>query len=87
MGRHVVDAWEAAVIYLLVSAHFVQLYDLDSFRILKFCHPRIVEGDMAVFANTQAHNIHRILLQDPGVAGAFRRSIRRGGAFRRSALP
>ena len=32
---------------------------------------------MAVFADTQAHNIHGILLQDLSVAGAFRRSVRR----------
>jgi hypothetical protein len=42
--RHLRQGGEAAIIYLLLAADFIQLHHLDPDRICEVCYGRIIEG-------------------------------------------
>ena len=63
MGGNQIKGSEAAVIDLLLAANIVQRNDLCHLGIVKVGDPRIVEGDVAVFANAHNNNVGGIFLQ------------------------
>ena len=56
---------------LLPLAGVIQLHQLDPVGIIQLCHGRIVEGDVTIFANTQATEIDRCLFEQLGVSITF----------------
>ena len=59
MGRHFVDMFETAVIYLLVTTSVVEVDNFYSFCIVKVGNMRIIESNMTIFANAHEDNIYR----------------------------
>ena len=60
VGGNVRDRCKATVVYLLISAHLVELDALDELLILEVREGRIVEGYVSVLANAENHDINGV---------------------------
>ena len=77
-GRHLRQGAELPVVHLLLPAGRIQLSDdLDPQGVLEIRNARIVEGQMAVLPDSQESQIEGVLPQQPGIALALRRRVRR----------
>ena len=65
------EVWKMAFVHLLLAAGFVQLDWFHAMRFLEIRDWRIVEGEMAVFADPKTTEINGLGLQQLGVALAF----------------
>ena len=67
--RYVGEGGEAAVVDLLLAAAEVELDDFYEVGVFEVGHGRIVESDVAIFANAQADEIDGFFLEEGGVLG------------------
>ena len=66
---HLGEGGEAAVVDLLLAAGEVEFDDFDEERVGEVGDGRVVEGDVAVFANAHADEIDGLCAEEGGVAG------------------
>ena len=69
VGGYVFQFREASVVNLLHPADLIQRHFLNHAVVIELCDPRVVEGDMPVFPDAQAHDIRGIFFQQCGVSG------------------
>ena len=74
--RNLVNACKTAVVYLLLTANFVQLYRLYPLFVFKICNGGIVESNMSVFAYPHYHDVCGIFIEQ--LAISFRLCLRVG---------
>src|SRR5437764_573547 len=60
-----------AFIDLLLTASFIQLHELHAMFVLKICHGRIIESEVAILTDAQTAEIDRLSFQQRRVALAF----------------
>src|SRR5262249_42965337 len=65
------EGGEAAVVDLLLAAGVVERDDLGDLRVVEIGDGGVVEGDVAVLADAQAHDVDGGLAEQVGVAAAF----------------
>ena len=68
MTRHSVERGKTTVVNLLLAARMIQLDDLYELRVCEIRDGRIVECDVAVFADAHANQINRFFAQQHRVA-------------------
>ena len=69
MGGHRGQVGEPALTQLLAPAGFIEFDRLYPYRVLEIGNRRIVEGDVAVFTDTDASDVHGMALQQRLVLG------------------
>ena len=72
MCRHISKVGKALVVNLLLPAHRVELDDLDLLGVVQIGDRRIVEREMTVDADAEAHDVDRGLAEKGRVTCCFR---------------